>query len=240
MQSHGAGLAFDRKCGLTHVPTQQNSQTGAPVETRLTIDDGPILMFDGDSDARMRERKANDALNDVPKLRCFAFEEFPTRRNASKEIADFDLRAHGTAAITDSADNAMADLNLRTGRLIDGPAPNDEVAHPGDRSERLASEAKSANAKKVVFVGQFTGSMTRYGKWQLICRNAAAIVHDADELAAAFEQLDNNSRGTRVDRVFHQFLNRASRTFEHFAGGDLIDEFGWQGTNHRHREGVGP
>ena len=54
--------------------------------------------------------------------------------------------------------------------------------------------------------------------------HAAAVVGDADPPPAAAIGEDVDPAGAGVDGVFHQLLDHARRTLDHFAGGDAVDD----------------
>ena len=54
--------------------------------------------------------------------------------------------------------------------------------------------------------------------------HAAAVVGDADPAPAAAIGEDVDPARAGVDRILHQFLDHARRTFDHFAGGDAVDD----------------
>ena len=64
--------------------------------------------------------------------------------------------------------------------------------------------------------------------------DAAAVVADADEADAAARQLDFNRRRACVYAVFDDFFEGVGRAFDHFAGGDLVDEVVGQGGDSGH------
>ena len=61
----------------------------------------------------------------------------------------------------------------------------------------------------------------------IIAAHARAVVHDANEAAAAGLDFNGDARGVGVERVFDQFLDYAGRPLNDLAGGDLVgDLFG--------------
>ena len=54
--------------------------------------------------------------------------------------------------------------------------------------------------------------------------HAAAIVRNFDPVDPAADKRNRDLGRAGIDRVFHQFLQRRSRSFHHFTGGDAIDE----------------
>jgi hypothetical protein len=52
----------------------------------------------------------------------------------------------------------------------------------------------------------------------------AAVVADADQLDAAFFELDLDRRAARIECVFEQLLEHRSRAVDDLAGGDLADQ----------------
>ena len=63
------------------------------------------------------------------------------------------------------------------------------------------------------------------GQFQLIGRDALAVILDADKALAAVLKADVDMLRPGVQTVFHQFLDHAGGAFHHFAGGDLIAQF---------------
>ena len=57
----------------------------------------------------------------------------------------------------------------------------------------------------------------------LLSRNAAAIVADAQVLDAALAQFDRHVFRSGVDTVFHQLLDCCCRAFDNLASGNLAD-----------------
>ena len=64
--------------------------------------------------------------------------------------------------------------------------------------------------------------------------DAATVIADANHARAAGLDFHGDRSGTRIEAVFHQFLDHRSRPFDHFAGGDLVDQVRRQGLNLRH------
>ena len=104
------------------------------------------------------------------------------------------------------------------------PAAEHEPAHFGDRRQRFAAEAERADAKQIVGLANLARGMGRDGQQQLLGRDAAAVVHDADQFHAPLLDRHVDPPRAGVDRVFHQLLHHARRPLDHFAGGDLVDD----------------
>ena len=66
--------------------------------------------------------------------------------------------------------------------------------------------------------------MALKGEQRVVAHHAAAVVCDADELAAAAFDLDANAGGAGIERVFEQLLDYGRRAVHHFAGGDLVGD----------------
>ena len=62
-----------------------------------------------------------------------------------------------------------------------------------------------------------------------------AVVFDPDQLLAAELYDDNDPPGAGVDRVLDQLLDHRCRALDHFAGGDLVGQVGWQNVNAPHQ-----
>jgi hypothetical protein len=59
---------------------------------------------------------------------------------------------------------------------------------------------------------------------QVFRQDAAAVVHDPDEVGAALFDLHVDALAPGVHGVFQEFLNDAGGPLDHFAGGDLGDD----------------
>ena len=60
------------------------------------------------------------------------------------------------------------------------------------------------------------------GQQSIVAQHATTVVGDLDKLFTAGFDLDSDARRTRIQRVLQQFLYYRRRTFNHFAGGDLV------------------
>jgi len=63
-----------------------------------------------------------------------------------------------------------------------------------------------------------------HGERQLLGRDAAAVVLDEDQLAAAAPEGHGDPPGAGVERVLDQLLDHGSRPLDHFTGGDPVDD----------------
>ena len=61
--------------------------------------------------------------------------------------------------------------------------------------------------------------------------HALAVVDDLDQRAAAVLQRDVDAPGPGVDGIFHQLLDCGGRPLDDLAGGDAVDDVGWEQTN---------
>ena len=66
--------------------------------------------------------------------------------------------------------------------------------------------------------------MALEGEQGIIADHAAAVVGDANELAAAAFDLDTDAGGTSIKSVFEQFLDHGRGAIDDFAGGDLVGD----------------
>ena len=66
--------------------------------------------------------------------------------------------------------------------------------------------------------------MTVHRQRKIAAGHAVAIVGDADPPPSAAIGEDVDPAGAGIDGVFHQFLDHARRTLDHFAGGDAVDD----------------
>ena len=82
------------------------------------------------------------------------------------------------------------------------------------------------------------GGVAGHGQRQLVGRDAAAVVDDADQLAAALLHRHVDPRRAGVERVLDQLLDDARRPLDHLARGDLVDDARRELADRGHREAI--
>ena len=82
------------------------------------------------------------------------------------------------------------------------PAANHELADFGDRRQRLAAKAERADAEQVVGVGDLAGGVAGDRQRQVVRRDAAAVVDDADQVGPALPQRHVDPRRPGIDACF--------------------------------------
>ena len=124
-------------------------------------------------------------------------------------------RADGVAQMrTDAPGAAFAFGAAGEGGFRDG----------GDARQCFAAKAEGGDVFEVVEVADFAGGVGGEGEREVVRMDAAAVIADADEFAAAVFDVDVNVGRAGVNGVFDDFFNHGSRAFDDFAGGDLVDE----------------
>jgi hypothetical protein len=71
---------------------------------------------------------------------------------------------------------------------------------------------------------------------RILAAHAETVVAHANEFLAAAFDFDVDAARARIEGVFHQFLDGVGGPFNHFAGGDLIGDFGRKSVNARHEK----
>ncbi len=82
------------------------------------------------------------------------------------------------------------------------------------------------NAKQIVGCLDLAGRMAGHGQLQLIDRDPMSIIDDPDGVDTTVFQGDLDVSRSGVHRIFQQLLDDAGRTFDHLAGGNLVDDAG--------------
>ena len=115
------------------------------------------------------------------------------------------------------------------GRLVSG--------HVGDRAdagEGLAAKAHGLDVVEIVLLLQLGGGVRGQGQRQVLEVDAAAVVDDLDEFAAALLDVHLDVPGAGVEGVLQELLDDAGGPFDDLAGGDLVLQVQAQGTNPTH------
>ena len=152
-----------------------------------------------------------------------------------KEVTDADGGALRAAGRLRPAGDAALQMEGRAHIRAHGAGEDIHTGHGGDGRQRLAPEAQRADGRQVGGGAQLAGGMAQEGGGQLLRRDPAAVIGDADIGEAAVLDLRRHGRSAGVDGVFQQFFHHAGRTLHHLAGGDEIRHMGRQTLNLRHK-----
>ena len=186
----------------------------------------------------MGQRDALDGVGAMRELGGFRFEEFPPRRRVVVEVAHLDDGAGAERGrfrgAPGSALRRQAWLRPAAGWSASGARPRRPRPAPR-RESRAWRRVRGRRAwRSSTWHGGSAPARVRPG-------DAAAVVADADQLDAAFFELDLDRLAAGVERVFEQFLeHRAGRSTTSPAAIWLIREVGrrWMcggGGLHGHR-----
>ena len=225
-QADLAVVAGHRNQGLADLAAEERQDAFPPAVHRRQIVDRTVVVLQREMDLRMDQGNADKRFRDVSHFGLGGAEELAPHRRIEKQLPDFDDRPHGTSAGHDRPGLAAADLQLGSGLFGTRAAADQELADFGNRRQRLAAKAKRPNVEQVVGAGDLAGRMAGHGQHQLVGLDPAAIVGHAHQFRAAFFHRHVDPPGSRVDRVLHQLLDDAGRTFNDLAGGDLVDHAG--------------
>jgi hypothetical protein len=172
------------------------------------------------ADVGARERDAAEHVVAVGELGGFGLEELPPRGGVVVEVGDVDhcalveRRRLGLAPGLDAPGVARAL----------GAAGDAGARHRGDGRQRLAAKPHRAHALEVVEGGDLAGGVALERERELVARDAAAVVGDADAPHAALLELHLDRARASIDRVLEYFLEHRGRALDHLAGGDLVDQ----------------
>ena len=80
--------------------------------------------------------------------------------------------------------------------------------------------------------------MTFESKQRIVPDHATAVIRDLNELLAPGLDLNSDSRGARVERIFEQFLHHGRGPFHHFAGRDFVSNVLRKDVDAAHASGI--
>ena len=92
--------------------------------------------------------------------------------------------------------------------------------------ERFATETEGADGGQIGGGAELARRVAQKGGGQLVGRDAAAVVRDAQIGQPAVLQLDGDVPRARVDGVFQKLLDNARGTLDDLASGDEIGDMG--------------
>ena len=103
---------------------------------------------------------------------------------------------------------------------------NIQMRNGRDGGERFAAEAERADGGQIGSGAELARRVAQKGGGQLVGRDAAAVVCDAQIGQPAVLQLDGDVPRARVDGVFQKLLDNARGTLDDLASGDEIGDMG--------------
>ena len=175
----------------------------------------------GEPKVTPRERDGRERVEDGAPLRARAAQEFLPGRRVVEELRDGDGRPA-------PARDIIHRLDVPAGRAnggactVGGRGLQRHATHRADGRERLAAKAEAGNADEVGRLRDLRRGVPLEREDRIVSFHAAAVIADANELAAAVLDVDVDGRGTGIDGVLHQLLHRRRGTLDHLAGGDLV------------------
>jgi hypothetical protein len=174
-----------------------------------------------EGDLGPRQRHAPQHFVAVRVFGRFRLEKFASRRGVVVEIGDLDHRAGGECGGLDVGGIAAQTEGMRLRRMT---TRNRDPRDGCNRGQRLAAKSVAGDAFEVIEAGDLARRMPAQCQRQVVGRDAAAVVGDADQAHAAFFELHVDLRGAGVEAVFQQFLEHRGRALHHLAGRDLADQ----------------
>ncbi|KAG1249243.1 hypothetical protein G6F65_019202 [Rhizopus arrhizus] len=191
---------------------------------RLVAPRGLAVVRHAQFHIRPRQCERTQPLFDMAQFGALGAQELAPRRHVVEQFAHFHGGTRCMRTRSDFTDLAAFDLQRGTMLVVRAARGQGEAADRGDRWQRLPPETERGHRFKIIQVGDLAGGMARDRQWQLLRRDAAAVVADADQAHTAFFKIDVDAAGTGIDRILDQFLDHGRRTFDHFASGDLVDQ----------------
>ncbi len=225
VQAQAGTTVVDAHGLVGEILAQRFSQSRIGIQiARLVAARGLAVVRHAQLDIRPRQRQRTQPFFDMAQLGTLGAQELAPRRYVVEQLAHFYRGARRMRARGHFADLAAFDLQRRTVFVMCATRGQGETADRGDRRQRFTPEAERGHRFEVVQIGDLAGGMARYRQRQLFRCDATAVVADADQAYTALFKIDINAAGTGVDRVLDQLLDHRRGTFDHFAGGDLVDE----------------
>ncbi len=231
-------IAVDGDQGFGDFAAEERFDPVAPTMGDRQIVQRLVVVDQHEVDVRVGQRDPREGFDDVALFRLGGFQEAMANGRVEKQIADLHDRPDRTAAGLSRLDDSAADSQFVARRFTGRAAADGQLRDAADRRECLAAKPQRLNMKQRFIGGQLAGGVTGNGQRQLIGRHAAAVIADADQFGTAADDRYFNPCGAGVDAVFQQFFDNRGGPFDHFAGGDLVDQVGRQLSDDRSCRGA--
>ena len=186
----------------------------------------PAVLDETEGNIGVRERDVRGKARNGGCLGAVLFHELQPRGRVVKKVAHDDARALGTARGLDGERLAAVKMQRRAARGARLTRENIQVRNGRDGSERFAAEAEGADGGQIGGGAELARRVAQKGGGQLVGRDAASVVRDAQIGQPAVLQLDGDVPRARVDGVFQKLLHNARGTLDDLAGGNEIGDMG--------------
>ena len=97
--------------------------------------------------------------------------------------------------------------------------------HRADGGQRLPPEAEGGDGGEIILptrMGKLGGGVALHREAEIVCTHPLPVILHQDQIRAAACGGDRDAVRVGIERVFHQLLHRAGRTFHHLARGDAV------------------
>ena len=189
---------------------------GAPLLDQLAV------VPDGKTDVGPRQRVAAHGLDAVGQFGGVGLQELAARRHAVEQLLDFHRGALRARHGLELARTAVQRISIG---LAASARQQCDFSYRIDGSQRLAAKTHGAHRFQLGQAGDLAGGVALERGGHLIGRDAGAIVLHTDQAHAAGRQAQRDLRGPGIQRVVQQLAHHRRRALDHFAGGDLADQF---------------
>ena len=186
----------------------------------------PAVLDETEGNIGVRERDVRGKARNGGRLGAVLLHELQPRGRVVKKVAHDDARALGTARGLDGERLAAVEMQRRAARGARLTRENIQVRNGRDGGERFAAEAERADGGQIGGGAELARRVAQKGGGQLVGRDAAAVVRDAQIGQPAVLQLDGDVPRARVDGVFQKLLDNARGTLDDLAGGNEIGDMG--------------
>ena len=179
------------------------------------VDQSKLYIFVG-------KRHLRKKVDDQAAFRAVAFHKFVSGRRIIEQICNEDGGAVRTAGRFFGDHLAAMENETRSCLCLRAFGDKLTSCHCADRSQRLPAKAQRFNGIQIICGLDFAGRVAQKRRFNLICRNAAAVIGHADIGLAAVLNLHNNRGSTGIQSVFHQFFYDGNRPLDHLTRRDFV------------------
>ena len=171
---------------------------------------------------RMSQRVMRNQRGYMSQLGIFRLEEFSPRRGIEKQVTHGERGSHRRPGVLANEQLAAGNFDARSGAFLRRPGQQLHPGDGGDRGQRFSAEAQGGNREQVVRRTELGGGVPFKRQQRIVAHHAAAVIGNANELAAAALDRDHDPGRAGIERILQQLLDHRCRAVDDLAGGDLI------------------
>ncbi len=187
---------------------------------------------------RMRQAIVRGERCDVGQLGLIGAQKFLACWDIVKEIAHGYGGARRAWVLIAAQQLAARDFDRGARGFLRRARFQQQARDTGNGRQSFAAEAQRRDGGQILDVAELAGGVALKSQKGVVSKHAAAVVGDANEMAAAAFDVDAQVSGAGIERIFEEFFNYGSWSLYHLAGRNFVRDRIGEDSNFAHDAGA--